>query len=61
MIDIEKMTNDEFIQYREDKLTEYLEKGFVLKPNIECPMCDEAEDYTCFECEIFQLQQEGIE
>jgi hypothetical protein len=59
--DVEKMTNDEFIEYREDLLKKYLAKGFVLTPNADCDMCDVHDGYTCFQDEIFQLQQEGIE
>jgi len=59
--DIEKMTNDEWINYREELLKDYLSRGFVLVPNTECDMCDVHEGYTCLQDEIFQLQQEGIE
>jgi hypothetical protein len=59
--DIEKMTNDEWIDYREELLQEFLKKGGTLIPNPECCMCDAHEGYTCLEDEIFQLAQEGIE
>jgi hypothetical protein len=55
MIDIEKMSNDQFINYRENLLNEYLNKGYKLIPNIECAMCDT--DYTCFQCEIYQIEE----
>ena len=57
-VDIEKMTNDEWIEYRENLLSEYLKSGYVLIPNENCPMCEE--NYTCFECEIHQLNEKGI-
>jgi len=55
MIDIEKMSNDDFINYRENLLNDYLNKGYKLIPNINCPMCDI--DYTCFQCEIYQIEE----
>jgi len=59
-VDIEKMTNDEWIEYRENLLSEYLKSGYVLIPNEDCPMCEVEENYTCFECEIHQLNEKGI-
>jgi len=60
-IDIESMSNDQWIAYREGLLADFLSKGHKLSPTIECPMCDPDNNYTCFECEIYQLAQRGIE
>lgn len=29
-----------------------------LKPNPECAMCDVVEDYVCFFCEVYQVQDQ---
>ncbi len=55
MKDIEKMTCDEWIEYRRDKLDAFHALGKELKPNPKCQMCDVHNDYTCFTCETFQL------
>ena len=60
LFNIETMTNDDFIDYRENLLNVYLNKGYKLKPNIHCPMCDSGDNYTCFQCEIYQLESKGI-
>jgi hypothetical protein len=60
MVDIELMNNDQFINYRDNLLKDYLNQGYVLNPNPECPMCDIGENYTCFECEIHQLADKGF-
>jgi hypothetical protein len=60
MIDIEKMTNDEFITYRENLLNDYLKAGYKLIPNEYCPMCEVEENYTCFQCEIYQIEEKNL-
>ena len=60
MIDIEKMSTDEFINYREQLFDKYITAGHVLIPNIECSTCDSNNDYTCFQCEICQIDEKEI-
>jgi hypothetical protein len=60
MIDIEKMSNDEFIKYREKLLNKYLIAGHSLTSNIECSVCDNDNNYTCFQCEICQIDEKEI-
>lgn len=55
MIDIDKMTTGEWLSYRADKLTAFYQTGGKLAPNCECPQCDAANDYVCFDCEIEQV------
>jgi hypothetical protein len=55
MPDIESMTTDEWLAYRRQKVDEFYERGFELKPNPECSTCDIHNDYVCFECELLQL------
>jgi len=55
MIDIDKMTTGEWLSYRADKLTDFYQTGGKLVPNCECPQCDAANDYVCFDCEIEQV------
>jgi hypothetical protein len=58
-VDIEKMTNDQFITYRENLLQDYLNKGYKLKPNKHCSMCAPQDNYTCFQCEIYQIEEKN--
>jgi hypothetical protein len=60
MVNIENMTNDEWINYRENLLSDYVKAGYKLIPNEYCPMCEVEENYTCFECEIHQLNDKGF-
>ena len=52
MPDIDKMTSDEWIAYRRDKLDAYYASGKELKPDPECNYCDTHNDYVCFFCEV---------
>jgi hypothetical protein len=52
MKDIEKMTNSEWIAYMEKK-----SEIVKLKPNKKCSFCDIGELYTCFYCEIEQVER----
>ena len=54
MIDIDKMTTDEWIEYRSDLLIAFYASGKELKPNPKCQMCDVPNDYVCFACELDQ-------
>jgi hypothetical protein len=59
---IEKMSSNEWINYRANLIDEFYKRGHVLKPTIGCSNCDQAEDYTCFSCECDQINQvRGIE
>ena len=53
--DIEAMNPDEWHVYRDDLLDEFLNRGYVLKPNVHCRACDPRDDYTCLGCEIQQV------
>ena len=60
MIDIDKMSSNEWLDYRDNLLESFYRAGNVLKPTIECRTCDTEEDYTCFECEVSQLNDKGF-
>jgi hypothetical protein len=55
--DIDAMSSNEWLNYRDDLLDEFYKRGYVLKPTIGCGNCDPAEDYTCFSCECSQINQ----
>ena len=55
MVDIEKMTSYEWINYRQDLIDAHLAKGLPLEPNPECSVCDVVNDYICFDCELHQV------
>jgi hypothetical protein len=55
MIDIEKMTNDEWIAYRRQKVEDFYAKGGELKPDPKCKTCDVDNDYVCFDHELLQI------
>lgn len=57
MIDIDSMTTSEWLNYREQLLEEFTQRGYVLKPTIGCSNCDPDDDYTCFECECRQIEE----
>jgi hypothetical protein len=50
--DIEKMTHSEWIEYRENKLDEYLNNGNKIKFDLNCKTCDFENDYLCLDCEL---------
>jgi hypothetical protein len=56
-IDIESMSSDQWLNYRDRLLDDYYKSGNVLKPTVGCSMCDVDEDDTCFQCEVFQIDQ----
>jgi hypothetical protein len=56
MIDIDKMTSNEWINYRYDLIDDFYSKGYVLRPKIGCSQCDSDNDYVCFDCECNQLE-----
>lgn len=54
MIDIEKMTSDEWLAYRRQKVEDLYAKGGELKPDPKCKTCDVDNDYVCFDHELIQ-------
>jgi hypothetical protein len=60
--DIDAMSSNQWLNYRDELLDEFYRRGYVLKPTIGCGNCDPAEDYACFSCECEQINQvRGIE
>lgn len=57
MIDIDRMTSNEWLNYRDDLLEEHYKRGHTIKPNIDCVSCDPVNDYTCFACECIQIEE----
>jgi hypothetical protein len=58
--EIDAMPRDQWLNYRDDLLNEYLDKGYILKPNPECSACDPLDEYTCLDCEIKQIDKVKI-
>lgn len=56
-VDMESMTPHEWREYRDDLVCEYYDRGFILKPNINCSVCDPRDDYVCLDCEIQQIDE----
>jgi hypothetical protein len=54
MIDIEKMTHDEWIAHRRAKVDALYASGKSLVPDPDCSFCDAHNDYVCFYCELNQ-------
>jgi len=57
MVHIDKMTNNQWINYRLDLIDQHLAKGLPLKPDPECKQCDVINDYICFNCECNQIDK----
>ena len=55
--DIDAMSTNEWLHYREWIVDEFYRRGHVLKPTIGCSNCDPDEDYTCFACECNQINK----
>lgn len=55
--DIDSMSSNEWLNYREELLETFYMAGYTLKPTIGCNNCDISEDYTCFHCECEQINQ----
>ena len=51
MRDIDKMSFDQWINYREDTIDKLESLGFQLVPKVGCGTCDVDNDYVCFSCE----------
>jgi hypothetical protein len=54
MMDIEAMTDAEWIEYRRELLDAFYATGKELKPNPNCSIFDTHNDYVCFACELDQ-------
>jgi hypothetical protein len=57
MINIDTMTSSEWLNYRDSLLENYCKAGNVLLINNECKFCDSFNEYVCFECEVYQIEQ----
>ena len=49
--DIEKMSHNAWLNYREDIIEKLTALGYELLPNPECSTCDVHDDYVCFDHE----------
>jgi hypothetical protein len=49
--DIEKMSHNDWLAYRESTIEKLEKLGHKLLPNPECGTCDLHNDYVCFDCE----------
>ena len=59
MIDIDSMNTSEWLNYRDELLEDFYKRGFVLNPNISCKQCNIEDEYTCFECEVYQIEEKN--
>ncbi len=55
--DIDKMTCDEWIAYRREKIDAYHANGFKLLPDPNCGICDMENNYICFQCELLHIDK----
>ena len=44
IVDIDKMTSDEWLAYRDDLIDSHYARGFKLTPNPDCNTCDVVND-----------------
>lgn len=56
MIDIERMTIDEWFDYRQAKIDALYASGKNLVPDPDCGFCDAHNEYVCFYCELEQTR-----
>ena len=49
--DIEKMSHNDWLAYRESTIEKLEALGYELLPNPECGSCDVHNEYVCFDCE----------
>lgn len=49
--DIEKMSFDEWTNYRDETIEKLESLGYQLLPTVGCNTCDIHNDYVCFDCE----------
>jgi len=57
MLDIDKMSSNEWINYHRGRIENFYNKGLDFKPCKDCPTCDTENDYTCFNHELIQLEE----
>lgn len=57
MINIDAMTSNEWLAYRDAKIDAHYAKGLRLVPDPDCGSCDADNDYVCFQCELMQLDE----
>lgn len=55
MPDIGKMTSDEWLAHRREKLDDFFAQGGEIKPNPGCRSCDIENDDVCFNHELLQI------
>lgn len=60
--DIEKMSHNDWLAYRESMIEKLEALGHKLVPNPDCSTCDIDNDYVCFSCESdFIINKREIE
>ena len=57
MVDINRMSHDKWLAYREKQIETIEATGKKLLPNLECGTCDIDNDYVCFECECIFIDE----
>jgi hypothetical protein len=57
MVDINRMSHDKWLAYREKQIETIEATGKKLLPNPECGTCDIDNDYVCFECECIFIDE----
>lgn len=55
--EIEAMSNSEWLKYEEEKLKDFYERGYVLKPTVGCSTCNIDDEYICIDCERKQIEE----
>ena len=51
IFDIDKMSFNKWLDYRENTLDRLESLGFKLLPTVGCGTCDIPNEYVCFDCE----------
>ena len=56
--DIDKMTGNEWLNYRDSLLESFYADGKELVANPYCKQCDvDFDNYVCFDCECMQIEK----